>query len=49
MGIANLVELTDLEQSALQAAEQAADFARKSPLPEPTTLTDFVFSEVQHA
>jgi TPP-dependent pyruvate/acetoin dehydrogenase alpha subunit len=49
MGAASSEELTELEQSALQAAEQAADFARKSPLPDPATLTDYVFSEVQHA
>jgi 2-oxoisovalerate dehydrogenase E1 component len=49
MGVSNLVELTDLEQSVLQIAEQAADFARKSPMPDPATLTDYVFSEVQHA
>jgi 2-oxoisovalerate dehydrogenase E1 component len=49
MGAANSQELVALEQSALQTAEQAADFARKSPLPDPTTLTDYVFSEAQHA
>jgi len=49
MGTADSQELTELEQSAQQTAEQAADFARKSPLPDPKTLTDFVFSEAQNA
>lgn len=49
MSVADSQELAGLEQSALQIAEQAADFARKSPLPDHTTLTDYVFSEAQHA
>jgi pyruvate dehydrogenase E1 component alpha subunit len=48
-GVANSLELTELEKSVRQVAEQAADFARKSPLPDPKTLTDFVFSEAQNA
>ena len=49
MGAATELELSDLEAAARQIAEQAADFARKSPLPDPATLKDFVFSEAQHA
>jgi 2-oxoisovalerate dehydrogenase E1 component len=49
MGAADSQELAGLEQIARQTAEQAADFARKSPLPDPKTLTDFVFSEAQNA
>lgn len=48
-GVSNSLELTELEKAVRQVAEQAADFARKSPLPDPKTLTDFVFSEAQNA
>jgi TPP-dependent pyruvate/acetoin dehydrogenase alpha subunit len=49
MDAVNMTELADMEQSALKTAEQATDFARNSPMPNPATLTDFVFSEVQYA
>ena len=49
MGTFDSQDFVAFEQSARQTAEQAADFARKSPLPDPETLTDYVFSEAQHA
>lgn len=49
MGAANTTELETLDQAALRAAEQAVEFARQSPWPDPATMTHFVFSEGSHA
>ena len=43
-------ELDTLETEVLKIAEDAAQFARQSPMPDPTTIYDHLYSqEVQHA
>jgi 2-oxoisovalerate dehydrogenase E1 component len=43
-------EIDTLDAEVLRIAEGAGDFARKSPLPDPNTVTDFLFSEgTRHA
>lgn len=43
-------ELSALEMEVIKQAEDAAQFARQSPMPDPTTVYDHLYSqEVQHA
>jgi len=43
-------EIDGLEAEVRQTAETAADVARKSPMPDPASLADYLFSEeVRHA
>lgn len=44
-GVITQVEIDELEAEIRKTAEAAADFARKSPLPEPATITDYLYSE----
>jgi 2-oxoisovalerate dehydrogenase E1 component len=37
-------EIDVLEAATLKTAEDAADFARRSPMPDPQTVTDYLFS-----
>jgi 2-oxoisovalerate dehydrogenase E1 component len=43
-GIAPQDEIDALEAAMQKTAEDAADFARKSPMPDPITVTDYLFS-----
>ncbi len=38
------VEIQALEAEVLKTAEEAANWARKSPMPDPATITDYLFS-----
>ncbi len=37
-------EIDALEKEMKKTAEAAADFARKSPLPDPATVSDYLYS-----
>jgi 2-oxoisovalerate dehydrogenase E1 component len=43
-GTATQEEIDALEAIMQKTAEEAADFARKSPMPDPNTVTDYLFS-----
>lgn len=43
-GSASQEEVDELDARVLQIAEEAATFARKSPMPNPATVTDYLFS-----
>ncbi|HWQ83206.1 MAG TPA: thiamine pyrophosphate-dependent enzyme, partial [Anaerolineales bacterium] len=48
-GLVREVEISALEAEVLKRAEDAAQFARQSPLPDPSTVYDHLYSqEVQH-
>ena len=44
MGLALQTEIDALDAEMSKVAEEAADFARKSPLPDPSTVTNYLFS-----
>jgi len=43
-GVLAQAEIEGLEAEIQKTAEEAADFARKSPLPDPATVTDYLYS-----
>jgi 2-oxoisovalerate dehydrogenase E1 component len=49
-GAITQVEIDELEAESKKTAEAAADSARKSPLPDPATITDYLYTEeMRHA
>jgi 2-oxoisovalerate dehydrogenase E1 component len=44
IGAATQAEMDTLDGEMKKTAETAADFARKSPLPDPSTVTDYLYS-----
>jgi pyruvate dehydrogenase E1 component alpha subunit len=43
-GTATPEEIDALEAAMQKTAEEAANFARKSPMPDPNTVTNYLFS-----
>ena len=44
-GVVSAAEMEALEAEMLKIAEEAAQFARQSPMPDPATVTNHVFAE----
>jgi TPP-dependent pyruvate/acetoin dehydrogenase alpha subunit len=44
IGTVTQAEIDALDEDIRKTAEAAADFARKSPLPDPATVTDYLYS-----